>query len=555
MENAVEEAKTKRKDEELLILAAHHGFVEDVRALLSKGVDVNSKDKQGTSAIHFASCKSHLDIVQLLLSKGVDIDVEDGAGRTPLHYAVIGGAAEVVKLLLKKGVWIDAYDKDDDTPMHLAVRTANEAMVKLLLKGGAKLNIRNSKGLSVLGDALANKQVEMAKILMENGADFEEKAKGFSLLHLVSGLGDAPTLEFALSYLHPTKVAGPGGVTPLHCAAIGGATICIEILLQHGADPKVADEDGRTPYQWAREGEAGEDILKLLRTGSEKKKKKSTPPITEIEAEEGPEAEWSSFVKMSHAQRLKQIEAWAKSPEHLGPLGKLAFLNKDGRKAVSEVGHFMRLIECQRAIKDLQQDKGFQEDVASPEVQQAVFEVTQNAASIEKFMTNTKVLGVLRKLRTLQEVVRMNGQKKVVFDELMSADPKEVEGKEKSLEKALDDAKQAVMDAVLNDLIEKEKELKKEGSGSTGSSWWPSSSMGSVNSGEASEERKPHGWAEMGREFVRTFLISLLFCAIMAGIALFMKRNPTGEPSAPKLVDEDHFEKLNSGMSLQMDEL
>lgn len=93
-----------------------------MKTQVAKGVDPCSVDKKGTSAIHFAASKGHLDVVLFLLSKGVDIDMEDQSGRSPLHYAVLGESNEVVKALMKKSAWIDAYDKDDDTPLHLAAR-------------------------------------------------------------------------------------------------------------------------------------------------------------------------------------------------------------------------------------------------------------------------------------------------------------------------------------------------------------------------------------------------------------------------------------------------
>lgn len=82
---------------------------------------------------------------------------------------------------------------------------------------------------------------------------------------------------------------------------------------------------------------------------------------------------------------ISQIEEWARMPEELGPRGRLAFLGPESRKAVSQVGHCIRIIECKKAVRKLQTDKEFQEDVASSHVQGAVLEVTQNAASIEKY--------------------------------------------------------------------------------------------------------------------------------------------------------------------------
>lgn len=126
----------------------------------------------------------------------------------------------------------------------------------------------------------------------------------FSLLHLVAGLGDPVSLNFTLAYLHPKKVTGPGGVTPLHCAAIGESRECVEILLKHGADPKEADDDGRTAYFWAKGSKADQSILKLLAPGS----KKDAGVGKDTDTPEGPEAEWTAFMKMTKAERMRQVE-------------------------------------------------------------------------------------------------------------------------------------------------------------------------------------------------------------------------------------------------------
>lgn len=125
----------------------------------------------------------------------------------------------------------------------------------------------------------------------------------FSLLHLVAGLGDPATLSFTLAYLHPNKVPGPGGVTPLHCAAIGESQECVKILLDHGADPIKPDDDGRTAYFWAKGSKADQDILKLLARGS----KEASKSDEETKIPGGPEAEWGAFVEMTRDEQMKQV--------------------------------------------------------------------------------------------------------------------------------------------------------------------------------------------------------------------------------------------------------
>lgn len=81
-------------------------------------------------------------------------------------------------------------------------------------------------------------------------------------------------------------------------------------------------------------------------------------------------------------------------------------------------------------------------------------------------MSDPKVMGVLQKLRSLQDVLKRNGQQKVIFNELVATEASTSDNHEPSLEHQLQDAKDAVVNAVMNDLMEQEKALKNDTSSS-----------------------------------------------------------------------------------------
>ncbi|KAJ3112940.1 Ankyrin repeat domain-containing protein 42 [Phlyctochytrium bullatum] len=57
---------------------------------------------------------------------------------------------------------------------------------------------------------------------------------------------------------------GNHGYTPLHYAAERGCLACVQMLLEHGADPGLRDRSGRTPLMIA-EGEQHLDLVRVLR--------------------------------------------------------------------------------------------------------------------------------------------------------------------------------------------------------------------------------------------------------------------------------------------------
>lgn len=66
---------------QLLFLACKND-VSGVQDLLDDGVDVNSIDLDGRTALHIAACEGHVDMVNLLLNRNVNMDAHDRWGST-----------------------------------------------------------------------------------------------------------------------------------------------------------------------------------------------------------------------------------------------------------------------------------------------------------------------------------------------------------------------------------------------------------------------------------------------------------------------------------------
>lgn len=60
---------------------------------------------------------------------------------------------------------------------------------------------------------------------------------GFSLLHVAAGLGEPMGVKWLLGKdAAVNDAACPGRLTPLHCAALSGSVLVVELLLGAGAD-------------------------------------------------------------------------------------------------------------------------------------------------------------------------------------------------------------------------------------------------------------------------------------------------------------------------------
>ena len=101
-----------------------------------------------------AALYGHTEIVEYLLNMGFNVNIRDKEKRTPLHYAVLGNQVEMSRLLIFKGAEIDAIGdllgQNKSTPFHLAVRLGCCEMIKLLVQKGANFFVKDSEGYSGL---------------------------------------------------------------------------------------------------------------------------------------------------------------------------------------------------------------------------------------------------------------------------------------------------------------------------------------------------------------------------------------------------------------------
>ncbi|XP_024542764.1 integrin-linked protein kinase 1 [Selaginella moellendorffii] len=98
-----------------LLWSASLGDVAGVRALLGKGMDVNSTDFDSRTALHVAACEGKKETVELLIAEGADVNARDRWGSTPLADAEHYKCDEVSQILLAHGAQLP-----DTSPMRVS---------------------------------------------------------------------------------------------------------------------------------------------------------------------------------------------------------------------------------------------------------------------------------------------------------------------------------------------------------------------------------------------------------------------------------------------------
>ena len=105
-----------------LLQAAATGNLEQVKALINAGADVNATDELGWTALMKACFNDEMDrgfpdIVQALIDAGADIEAQIVYGTRPLMLAAGRGEAGVVDVLLRAGVDVLAKNEGGRTAL------------------------------------------------------------------------------------------------------------------------------------------------------------------------------------------------------------------------------------------------------------------------------------------------------------------------------------------------------------------------------------------------------------------------------------------------------
>src|SRR6266404_3045706 len=84
--------------------AAKRGDKTAVRTLLAQKADVNFKQPDGGTALHWAVWREDVELATMLLRAGANANAANLTGATPLSLASTNGNAAIIELLIKAGV-------------------------------------------------------------------------------------------------------------------------------------------------------------------------------------------------------------------------------------------------------------------------------------------------------------------------------------------------------------------------------------------------------------------------------------------------------------------
>jgi uncharacterized protein len=197
--------------------AVKTGDRSGVESLLAADPRLATARLDGASAVLVATYYHKPGIAECLRPHVAELDIFEACA--------LGDAERVKALLESDGSLANAVAQDGFGPLGLACFFGHEPVARMLLASGARVDQASSNGMRVmpLHSAAASHSVPIARLLLESGAPVNARQ------------GD-----------------GEGGFTPLMEATLNGQVEMVDLLMRHGSDPSMKDDNGNTAADHAR---------------------------------------------------------------------------------------------------------------------------------------------------------------------------------------------------------------------------------------------------------------------------------------------------------------
>lgn len=104
-------------------VSAREGAMDDIEKHLAAGIEVNLRDSEGRTPLHWAVDRGHLNAAEILVNANADVNAQDNEGQTALHYAVLCEREDIAELLVKHHADLQMKDEDGNTARDLCSST------------------------------------------------------------------------------------------------------------------------------------------------------------------------------------------------------------------------------------------------------------------------------------------------------------------------------------------------------------------------------------------------------------------------------------------------
>lgn len=207
--------------------------------------NLDSQDKLGRTALHYATVNVSEKVVNYLLEAGANVNMADKNGFDPLcaMLELTPNPEEeekelrIVSKLIEHGAGVNDTARFGSTPLYYAARNGSVRMVDLLVRSGANIHARTQTGTTPFLSAVRNGKHETMEQLKMLGANIHTRTANWdNAIHMA--VGKPATVQLLISWGVNPDLCNMPGRTPLFVACEEGCVETVKVLLNNGVDTK-----------------------------------------------------------------------------------------------------------------------------------------------------------------------------------------------------------------------------------------------------------------------------------------------------------------------------